>query len=182
MSRKHPSLWVIGFTVLIINPGFACGPSDPADNFEYGETEMVAAVEGTWRLTISRPEGPSVITFSLEKGPAPTAAPSGAFVSPPGVTPQCGSRTFMRPAAACFSMSSLALAANVVEAEPAIDATTGNGYFLVYGLTYSGGQIELKFGADLLLTANLNASNAVTLSVVQSQGATLDSVLSRAER
>jgi hypothetical protein len=182
MSQKHPSLWIIGFTVLIINPGFACGPSDPVDNFEYGETEMVKAVEGTWRLTFSRPEGPGVVTFSLEKGPAPTAAPSGAFASPPGVTPQCGSRTFTRPAAACTTMSSLALAANVVEAEPALDATNGTGYFRAYGVTYSGGQIELKFGADLLLTANLDASNAVKQSFVQWQGVTVDSVFTRTEQ
>ena len=182
MSRKHPSLWVLAFTVLIINPEFACGgASSTEDNFEFGEPEMIQAVEGAWRVTFARPEGPSVVTFSLEKGPAPTAAPSAMPAPLPGITPQCTSRSFLRPAAACSPMSSLALAAKVIEAEPPIDATDGLGFFHVYGLTYRGGQAEIRFGTDMVLTANLDASNAVMSSFVQWQGTKVDSVFARAE-
>ena len=164
--------------MLIINPGFACGPSSTEDNFEFGEPEMIKAVEGTWRVTFARPEGPGVVTFSLEKGPAPT---SPALTPPSGITPQCTSRSFLRPAAACSPMSSLALAAKVVEAEPPIEATEGVGVFRVSGVRYIGGHVEIRFGTALVLTANLDASNAVASSFVQWQGTTVESVFARAE-
>jgi hypothetical protein len=56
MKSRHPLVWIVGFTAFAMNPAFACSSSD-GDEFEYGEAEMIAAVQGTWKLTYARPEG-----------------------------------------------------------------------------------------------------------------------------
>lgn len=179
MALRHPLIGIIGLTALIINPAVGCGSRDFVDEYTFGETEMLSAVQGTWRVTFSRPEGPSVVTFTLEKGVKPSGASNGGLAAPPGVGPQCGSRTFIRPAAACDSISALALEATIVEAEPPLDVAGGQGWFYVSGATYRGGHMELKIGADLQLEAYLDASNAVTQAWVKWQGVAGDSVLSR---
>ena len=174
MTLRHPLVCVLGLTAFIMNPGFACSSSDDPE-FDYGEKEMVAAVQGTWRVTYTRPEGTSVVTFSVAPGPGP----KGGLAAPPGLAPQCGSRTFTRPAAACISESQLWLAATVVEAEPPLDATAGAGWYLVGGLKYVGGTIELNFGSNLRVSAQIDASNAVRQSYVDWQGARVTSLLDR---
>jgi hypothetical protein len=175
MHLRYPLLGILGFTALIINPAVGCGGGIAPDEYTYGETEMVTAVQGTWRVTFSRPEGPSVVTFTMEKG----AAPTGGLAAPPGVEPQCGTRTFVRPAAACIATSQLALLATVVEAEPPLDVTDGQGWFSVRGLTYGGGHFLLTIGPDFELNAELDANNAVAQSWVKWQGELADSVLVR---
>ena len=179
MHLRHPLIGIIGFAALIINPAVACGPNIAEDEFTYGETEMVTAVKGTWRVTFSRPDAPSVITFTLDQGATPSAPSNGGLTAPPGLAPQCGTRTFVRPAAACSSTSQLALAAVVVEAEPPLDVSDGQGWFFVGGLNYTGGHLQLKIGPDFELNADLDASNAVTQSWVKWQGELADAVLSR---
>jgi hypothetical protein len=167
--------WLLGFTAFAMNPALACSSSD-TDEFEYGEAEMIAAIEGTWRLTYARPEGTSAVTFTLAPGPSP----GGALGSPPGRTPQCGDRTFTRPAAACIRMSQLRLAARVVEADPPLDSEDGTGWYTVSSVKYVGGRVELLFGDSRLhLTAGLEANNAVRESDVTWQGARVTSVLER---
>jgi len=180
MHLRHPLIGILGFTVLIINPAVGCGGSSriALDEYTFDETEMVRAVQGTWRVTFLRPEGPSVITFTMDKGAAPNASSNG-LTAPPGLTPQCGTRTFVRPAAACVATSQLALAAVVVEAEPQLDVTDGGGWFSVGSLNYAGGHLLLKIGQDFELNADLDASNAVTQSWVRWQGVLSDSVLVR---
>jgi hypothetical protein len=157
-----------------MNPALACSSSD-ADEFEYGETEMVAAVQGTWQLTYERPEGTSAVTFNVAPGPAS----QGALTSPPSRTPQCGTRTFTRPAAACIPMSQLALAAVVVDANPPLDAADGKGWYTVGSVKYVGGRLDLTFGSNLRVSADIEASNAVRQSYVDWQGARVTSVLER---
>jgi hypothetical protein len=172
-------VWIIGFTALIINPAVGCGGRIAPDEYTYGETEMLTAVQGTWRVTFSRPEGPSVVTFTMDKGAAPSASSNGAPAAAPGLAPQCGTRTFVRPAAACIATSQLALAAVVVEAEPPLDVANGEGWFFVAGLDYTGGHIQLKIGPDFEVNADLDANNAVKQSWIKWQGVVGDSVLAR---
>jgi hypothetical protein len=179
MHLRHPLLGILGFTALIINPAVGCGGRIAPDDFTYGETEMVAAVQGTWRVTFLRPEGPSIITFTMDKGAAPSASSNGGLTAPSDLTPHCGARTFVRPAAACIATSQLALAAVVVEAEPPLDVAEGQGWFFVGSLDYTGGHLQLKIGPDFELNADLDASNAVTQSWVKWRGMPADSVLFR---
>jgi hypothetical protein len=115
----------------------------------------------------------------MDKGAAPSASSNGAPAAAPGLAPQCGTRTFVRPAAACIATSQLALAAVVVEAEPPLDVANGEGWFFVAGLDYTGGHIQLKIGPDFEVNADLDANNAVKQSWIKWQGVVGDSVLAR---
>jgi hypothetical protein len=175
MKAHHPLVLLLGFTAFAMNPALACSSSD-TDAFEYGEAEMVAAVQGTWRLTYTRPEGTSVVIFDISAGPKP----NGALAAPPGLTPQCETRTFTRPAAACSPSSQLALTAAVTEANPPLDATDGKGWYTIRNLQYVGGFVELTFDPNLRLSARLDAKNAVAESNVAWRGTMVTSVLERA--
>jgi hypothetical protein len=172
MTLRHLSMWIIGLIAFAMNPAFACSSSD-GDEFEFGEAEMIAAVQGTWQLTYARPEQTSSVAFTI----APGAAASGTLASPPGLAPQCGTRTFTRPAAACTPESVLTLAAGVVEATPPLETAQGKGVYRVSSIQYVGGRLELTFGTSLRVTADLDASNAVRQSYVDWQGARVTSVL-----
>ena len=139
---------------------------------------MVAAIQGKWRLTLARPEGAGSVTFTLEPGPKSNSP----LAYPPTRTPQCGTRTFTRPAAACGPESILELAAHVVEADPALDTADGKGWYAVAGLQYRGGNIELRFGSNLHVSAYLEASNAVRQTDTDWQGARVTSLLERATK
>jgi hypothetical protein len=173
MKLRHPLVWVLGFAAFAVNPAVSCS-SAPEAEFEYGEAEMVAAVQGTWQLMFERPEGTSSVTFRVERG----ASANGALGSP-SFTPQCVTRTFTRPAAACSPSSRLSLAATVIDAQPSLDTADGKGEFTVGSVKYVGGRIWLRFGSSLFLEADLDATNAVRDTFVNWQGARMTSVLAR---
>jgi hypothetical protein len=178
MFLRHPLAWVIGLTAFVVNPAMGCGAND-TDDFEYGEAEMVAAVQGRWQLTFSRPEGTSSMTFTLEPGADPNPPADGGLASPPGRTPQCTTRTFTRPAAACSPTSRLRLTARIVEAEPPLETSEGQGWFTAFGETYRGGAADVTFGAELVLFVSLDANNAIRDSYVDWRKARVTSVLTR---
>jgi hypothetical protein len=174
MKSRHLLVWVLGFTVFAMNPALACYSSG-IDEFEYGEAEMMAAVEGTWQVTFARPEETSAITFRVERG----TALNGALAAPFGLTPQCETRTFTRPAGACSPTSQLALTANIVDAAPPLDATEGKGWYTVHNVKYTGGRMMLTFGASFVIEAYLTANNEVWQSDVTWQGSRLAAGLTR---
>jgi hypothetical protein len=178
MKPRHPLIWVLGFTAFAMNPALACS-SSPEDEFDYGEAEMIAAVQGTWQVTVTPPDARiSTVTFRVERG----TAPNGALAAPPGLTPQCGTRTFTRPAAACVSSSQLALAASIVNADPPLDISEGKGWFTVRSLKYTGGQMTLTFGTSLVVRGNIDVTNEMRDSEVTWQGFRTTAVVTRTTR
>jgi len=175
MKSHHPLVWVLGFTAFVMNPAFACSSSPSEDEFDFGVKEMIGAVQGTWRLTYARPDATSVVTFSIAPGPAG----NGAVAAPPGLSPQCGSRTFTRPAAVCIPTSRLELAVSIDEADPPLDVTTSKGSYTVFGATYVAGQLELTLGPQLLVTADIASNNEIRQTYVDWQGARVTSLLDR---
>jgi hypothetical protein len=172
MKWRHPLAWVLGFVAFAINPALACSSSD-AEEFEYGEAEMIAAVRGTWRLTYARPDATtSVLTFTVAQGPAASGA-----LAPPGIAPQCTTRTFTRPAAACSPTSHLMVTAAVLEASPPLDTAQGKGSYTIDSVKYIGGMLALTFGSNLRVNAVIDASNAVGQSYASWQGAAVTTVL-----
>lgn len=71
-------------------------------DWKYGETEMRAAVEGTWKLT--RANGDSV-TLIAKQGVAAKHSDRGFVKS----AAACGSRSFVKPAAACSDLTRMPL-------------------------------------------------------------------------
>src|SRR4051812_36656590 len=88
----------VGLPVLVLEPGCEAvgGP-----NWQYGEVEMRAAVEGTWELTIADTKWTLEIK-QRDKGER-AERETGLVKS----AAACGSRSFVRNAHACESLSAM---------------------------------------------------------------------------
>jgi len=150
MRKVAMLLGLLGF---VFNPMFACSPDD--GGFTYGEKEMRATVQGTWRVTIDK--GNSPVSFTLLFDQSSTAS---ASLKTTGHTfirsaQACGTRTFVKGAAACIDMSQMPLTITFTSGDTAYDALAYTGTFSVYSLNFTQGSLELRFGADWV-NANLD--------------------------
>lgn len=121
---------------LVGNPGVACGPSDDSSDFEYTEADMEEAVIGTYSGTATVSETTESVTLTLSR----PAAASGS--APAGLRPQCGSRTFVKPASACASISTMEITGELVSDGNAIASAELTGQFMA-SLILSG-DLELS--------------------------------------
>ncbi len=114
---KNAWLFIGVFGVgLVVNPYLGCSSDDP--DFNYTEQDMQAAVLGDWE-GMADIDGISVpFTLTLEQASAKTGTQRAA---PPGVTPQCSSRSFVKPAAACVSTSSMPLSGVITSSHGSFD-------------------------------------------------------------
>jgi hypothetical protein len=138
---------VLGLLAFVLNPGFACSPGD--DGFTYGEQDMRDAVEGPWRVTIDKGQGPVSFTLRFAQATAPTTAQrreGGATLL--RAAHACGTRTFVAGAAACIDLSDLPLAITFVDGDDAYREIAFTGHFQVMSLHFDQGNLELRFGDD----------------------------------
>jgi hypothetical protein len=101
MSKKWLLLGIFGLA-LVINPYLACSSSE--EGFAFSESDLKAAVLGTWQGTADL-DGETV-EFSLVLDQA-SAKFKTQSLSPPKVQPQCGARSFVKPAGACISNTNM---------------------------------------------------------------------------
>lgn len=120
--KKNWAILGLFAVALVVNPYLACSSSGDED-FTYSEQDMKAAILGDWQGNAEL-DGISVpFTVSLEQASAKSKTQS---VSAPTVKPQCGSRSFVKPAAACASTSVMPLVGTVTSSNPALNgAITG---------------------------------------------------------
>jgi hypothetical protein len=159
--RSH--LLAFATAAFLLNPN-ACSSPDP--EYQYGEIEMRAAVEGTWDVTVTTPEGTTAeFSVLLKQGTAfgPTASSRGA-------TPRsgkgflgvreakaCGTRSFVAPAEACIDSSEMPLTVQFLEGDTALgntpiwDGSGGTtalfGSFTVHSLIFQQGYLSLTLGS-----------------------------------
>jgi hypothetical protein len=144
-------LWATGFFIaLVVNPNFGCGSGgDPSygsnDGYTYGENEMEAAVVGTYAGTVNIDGTAETVTLTIERSVTTGAAAR--------LTPLCGTRTFsfVKPAGACISISTMALTATLVSSGTFVKSTELTGEFDAY-LTLSG-ELNLSDGSSASLHA-----------------------------
>jgi hypothetical protein len=122
MTKKWLLLGMFG-VALVVNPYLACSTSSGEEDFTYSEQDMKAAILGDWEGAADL-DGESVpFTLKLEQASAKSKTQS---VSAPGIKPQCGSRSFVKPAAACASISTMPLVGTITSANPSLNgAITG---------------------------------------------------------
>jgi hypothetical protein len=111
--------WLVpaGFGLaLIINPYLACSSNS---DFDYSEGEMKQAVLGNWQGTAVIDGETIPFSLTLEQATASTTKQQG--VTAPGVKPQCGSRSFVKPAAACISISTMPLVGTITSENPLLN-------------------------------------------------------------
>lgn len=113
--------WLLSSTfglALVVNPYLACS-SREAD-FTYSEAEMKDAVLGTWHGTADIDGETVEFSLVLEQASAKSKTQS---ISAPQVQPQCGSRSFVKPAAACISTSQMPVVGVVTSGNPALNGS-----------------------------------------------------------
>lgn len=175
---------VLGFAVLgfLFNP-YAC--SAPADDpYQYGASELRAAVEGTWDFTLTTPEGQSAeFSVELRQGGAPAQTSTGPRRSRSrqafGLREAhaCGTRSFIATAEACIDMAEMPLGVRFVEGDRKLgsaviwqDSVAGfadAGTYRVYSLVFSQGTLSVQLG-DLNVEAEVASDGRVLAAHVTS--------------
>jgi hypothetical protein len=130
---------------LVINPYLACSSSSD-DEFEYTEEQMKSAVLGTWEGTAEL-EGESV-TFSLVLEQA-SAKSQTQSVKAPSVKPQCSSRSFVKSAAACVSMTEMPLIGTITSTNPELNGVVEGGAHAYLNLDPTDLDLVLENGNTL---------------------------------
>jgi hypothetical protein len=126
MSKKWLALGALGLG-LVVNPYLGCSESGESD-FTYSEAEMKLALLGTWQGTAELDGVTTPFSLSLEQASGKSKTQGAAA---PQVQPQCGSRSFVKPAAACVSETTMPLVGGLSSENPALNGAV-DGYFVAY--------------------------------------------------
>jgi hypothetical protein len=144
--KKNLAVWTLFGLALLVNPNLACSSNDDEEDFTYSEQDMKAVVLGDWQGTAEF-DGESVaFTLSLAQASAKSQTQS---ISAPPLQPQCGSRSFVKPAAACISMSEMLLAGTITSDHPLLDGSVTGSAVAYRNLDPSGLHLELEDGTRL---------------------------------
>jgi hypothetical protein len=117
MNGKKWLLLAVFGVALVANPYLGCSHSGESD-FTYAESDMKDAVLGTWQGS-AEIDGETV-PFSLVLEQASSKSKTQS-ISAPKVQPQCGSRSFVKAAAACASLSDMPVTGTLSSENPALN-------------------------------------------------------------
>lgn len=167
-----------GLTAFLLNPAFACSGAEP--DYQYGEAELRAAVEGDWALRVTRSSGaPLELTLRLEQR-TETAARQHAPEAPSLLRSAhaCGTRTLLASAHACTDSTEMPLSVSFVAGDTTFATATLTGNFRVDSLIFDVGTLHLGLG-DLQLTAQLDSdgiASSASVDAAPDSSATLERV------
>lgn len=132
---------------LVVNPYLACSSNEGESDFNYSEDEMKRAVLGTWQGSAVL-DG-ETIPFSLVLEQA-TSRSKTQGVGAPGVHPQCASRSFVKPAAACASITSMPVIGTLTSVNPELNGAV-DGTFMA-GRNLGAVNLDLRVDGGAVLT------------------------------
>lgn len=142
--------WLVlgGFGLaLVVNPYVACS-NDGGSDFDYSEDDMKRAVLGTWQGTAEL--GGETIPFSLVLEQASSKSKTKSL----GVQPQCASRSFVKPAAACTSLTTMPVIGTLTSVSPELNGAV-DGTFMA-GRTLSSVNVELSVDGGSTLSGTVD--------------------------
>jgi hypothetical protein len=144
MNEKWLFLGVFG-VALVINPYLACSSSD--DDFAFSESDLKQAVLGRWQGTGDLDGETVEFSLVLEQASAKSKAQS---LSAPKVQPQCGARSFVKPAGACVGSTSMPVSGTLTSMNPALNGVVdGDVSILGRLLTSADLALRLEDGTQL---------------------------------
>lgn len=122
----------------VINPSLVgcSGGTDEESEWSYDDHDMEAAVVGDYSGQVNGK--PILVRLSRPKAASSAGPNIGALPR----QLQCGSRSFVRPAGACVSVSSLDIDAEVESEASVLASGKLTGQFSVYGRALSFGQLN----------------------------------------
>jgi hypothetical protein len=144
----------------VVNPYLACSNKDePA--FTYGEADMKAALLGTWQGSAELAGETIPFSLTLEQASAKSRTQG---VRAPGVQPQCGSRSFVKPAAACLSITTMPVVGVLSSENPGLNGAIDGSLDAYQTLDAANLSIRLEDGTTLVGTVE---GDAVSDGLVQ---------------
>jgi hypothetical protein len=155
--RKLSLLILAAF--FFLNPGVACMPDEP--EWQYGASELRAAIEGDWALTLTPTGGEPqdyVITLKQAKA-APASASRGTGLPFVRAAHACNDRTLLASANACESGTVMPLSVTLAQGSPAVNGTP-SASFNVRSLVFTQGDLFLMLG-DRHVSATVSADGTV---------------------
>lgn len=143
--------------VFVVNPAYfmGCGDggsetSEAEDDFTFGESELQSAVVGSWSGEITT-DGQAVgFTMTLEQDSASRSQALRTVGQ--GL---CGTRSFVKGAAACVAVTTMPLVGQLTIEGEAAQAVYGD--VEVYGARFERGQMTLKLADARQLVAFITA-------------------------
>ena len=150
----------LGLAAFLLNPA-ACEP-----DFEYGAAEMLAAVEGSWRVTIQPATGPAqAFTIRLEQAAAVarTGLPGDGSWLGGRTARACGTRTLVKGAGACITATEMPLTGQVLEGDDALRTASVTGNLTVLSRVFVSGALSVRVGPYILFGRLSNAGLASNL-------------------
>ncbi|HYQ15879.1 MAG TPA: hypothetical protein VEQ58_08980 [Polyangiaceae bacterium] len=118
MGKRWLLLGAFGLA-LVVNPYLACSESSSGESdFVYSEADMKQAVLGSWQGTAEIDGVSTPFSLSLEQGGNKTGTRA---ITSPRAQPQCGSRSFVKPAAACVSVTTMPVVGTLSSENPALN-------------------------------------------------------------
>jgi hypothetical protein len=115
MNKKWLLFGAFGLA-LVVNPYLACSSNE--DGFAFSESDLKAAVLGAWQGTADLDGETVEFSLVLEQASAKSKTQS---LSPPKVQPQCGVRSFVKPAGACSSSTTMPVSGTLTSVHPALN-------------------------------------------------------------
>ena len=115
MSGKWLFVGAFGLA-LVLNPYLAC--SNSSGDFNYSEAELKEATLGTWQGSADLDGETVEFSFVLEQasGTSKTQA-----ISAPKPRPECMSRSFVKPAGACWATTTMPVIGTLTSVNPALN-------------------------------------------------------------
>jgi len=150
MSKTWVALGVWG-AALVVNPYLACSESRESD-FTYSEADMKRAALGSWQGSAEIDGVTTPFSLSLEQASSTSKTQSAAA---PGLRPQCGSRSFVKPAGACVSESTMPVTGSISSESPELNGTV-DGYLVAYR-TLDAVELELELESGVVLSGRIQS-------------------------
>lgn len=167
-------VWMTAAVAATVNPGFACSSAEEAEgpDWQYTEADMRNAVAGTYVGHVVGTEEPvTLILDEAVEAPQPDV-PNGGETLSSGSLPRpsllCGSRSFIRPAGACLTGTTMALQATLQTESPLLAGELTEGSFTVWSTVLASGHVSLS-SSSYALTATYS-DGALTDWTVSSVG------------
>jgi hypothetical protein len=134
---------------LVMNPYLGCSHDGQSD-FTYSEADMKAALLGTWQGTAQLDGETIAFSLSLEQASAKSKTQG---VSAPPVQPQCGSRSFVKAAAACASLSTMPVVGMLTSVSPDLNGAV-DGSLVAYR-TLDAVELSLRLESGAVLSGRV---------------------------
>jgi hypothetical protein len=177
-SRRFVRLAVLGgiaLAVLVLNPWFW---KSLGLDYDFGTSELRAAVEGTWQLTVTPKDAPEeMVTFTLSQGS--TVRQDHASRTLVRSADACGKRSLVKTARACLDTTTMPLEVRI--ADGAARGRVGSGQLHVDGTRFVEGALSIAIG-EIFVDALVTPTGTVERVYGQRGGGELPSRLARIAR